>query len=134
MGVGLSHEHGEELIMEGVIRAIESEISRKEQELSALRGSLDNIKKLGEGQISIAASASGTTQPSRSRLFARQRVGPAVRQYMQARKSPATLEEIREALTSGGVKWGPYPKRQVALAVSTNPRVYAMEGDLVTLK
>lgn len=116
--------------MEGVIRAIESEISTREQELSALRESLENLRKVGEGRISISASTSAAF----SGAFEGQKVGSAVRQYMQTRKSPATLDEIREALTVGGVQWGKYPKRQVALVVSTNSKTYTVKGELVSLK
>jgi hypothetical protein len=57
--------------------------------------------------------------------------GAALRQVMQGRKS-ATLDEIREALDRG-ISWGKYPKRQVALAVANSPKLYAQQGDLVTL-
>lgn len=114
--------------MESIITAIKSEISAREVELSFLRQTLDNMEKVqGNGHLTIMASVS-------SGVYEGQTAGSAVRQYMQARKSPATLDEIREALTAGGFNWGKYPKRQVALVVSTTPKVYSLKGDVVSLK
>jgi hypothetical protein len=115
--------------MEDVIRAIESEINRKESELSALRQSLESLRALG--CRSSAPTAVGAGRVS-SDQFEGQGVGAAVRQFMQVKRS-ASLDEIREALDRGGIKWGKYPKRQVALAVANSPAVYALKDGTVTL-
>jgi hypothetical protein len=117
------------IFMENVIRAIESEINNKEMELSALRQSLDNLR--GLRGLSSASTAVGADRISVGQ-FEGQSVGAAVRQFMQVKRS-ATLDEIREALDRGGIKWGQYPKRQVALAVANSPTVYTLKDGSVTL-
>jgi|SRR5882672_66249 len=115
--------------MENVIRAIESEIIKKETELSALRQSLDSLRGF-RGRSSVAPTVADADWIS-PRLFEGQRVGKAVRQFMQV-KGSATLEEIREALDRGGIAWGKYPKRQVALAVANSPALYMVKDGTVT--
>jgi hypothetical protein len=110
------------------IRAIESEIGMTELRLSALRTSLESLRRIptnGMSHVMAGAEASGV-------LYRGQTVGVAILQFMQAKKS-ATLDEIRNALDRGGIKWGKYPKRQVKLAVVNSPKLYAIKGDLVTL-
>jgi len=45
----------------------------------------------------------------------------------------ARKEEILDALNRGGITWGKYPKRQVALAVANSPAVYSVDGDTVSI-
>ncbi len=117
--------------MESIIhamQAIESEIGVTELRLSALRKSLEALRAIPAiGTVSIMA---GAEEPDGR--YRGQGVGAALRQFMQNRKS-ATLDEIRDALGRGGISWGKYPKRQVALAVANSPKLYAQQGDLVTL-
>lgn len=115
--------------MEAIIRAIELEIEKKERELSALRQSLNALRAPGGRPappvVSTGEGISGTQ-------FRGQYVGAAVRQYMETKKV-AKKDEIVDALSQGGITWGKYPKRQVALAVANSPKVYAVEGDTVTI-
>jgi hypothetical protein len=113
--------------MEDIIRAIELEINKKERELSALRQSLDTLREPGRRSFSAAS-----TDLVSATQFRGQGVGSAVRQYMETKKI-ARKEEIVDALNRGGIAWGKYPKRQVALAVANSPTVYRVEGDTVTL-
>jgi hypothetical protein len=118
-------------IMESIIQAIqsiESEISMTELRLSALRKSLESLRA-----IPTNGTAHNPTRAEESDgQYRGQGVGAALRQVMRNRKS-ATLDEIRDALDRGGISWGKYPKRQVALAVANSPKLYAQQGDLVTL-
>ena len=119
--------------MQEVILAIEKEISLREQELVALHESLTNLRKAASREpLSLAASAEARNNDNGTQ-FAGQKIGAAIRQYLQA-KHVATVDEIREALTHGGIKWGAYPKRQVKLAVVNSPNIYSIKGDVVTLK
>ena len=116
--------------MQEVILAIEKEISLREQELVALHESLTNLRKAASREpLSLAASA----EVPHDDKFAGQKIGAAIRQFLQA-KHVATVDEIREALTHGGVKWGAYPKRQVKLAIVNSPNTYTIKGDVVTLR
>src|ERR1017187_2776844 len=149
--------------MQEVILAIEKEISLREQELVALHESLNNLRKAASREpLSLAASAEVSLNQ-----FAGQKVGAAIRTLMEKCRV-ATFDEIRLALTHGGLFWGDkedhdsvnwgevaklirgaddssyleylakkhsiYPKRQVALAISNSPKIYAVKGDTVTLR
>jgi hypothetical protein len=105
---------------------LQKKIMVAEQTASNLRAALAAL----DNGVDIAASAE---VPRNGTRFAGQDVSAAIRQYMQEQRS-ATLDEIREALTSGGIEWGKYPKRQVKLTIVNNPSVYALKGETVTLR
>jgi hypothetical protein len=113
---------------ENIIREIESEIRVTESQLADLRKLLEVARGIPisgtHHNIAIVELPDGR--------YRGQTAGAALRQFMQNKKS-ATLDEIRDALDRGGLIWGKYPKRQVKLAVVNLPKVYAINGDLVTL-
>jgi hypothetical protein len=113
--------------MESIVTAI-AEIKEVELLLSALRKSLEILTGIPTNRTP-RVSASAEEHDGRYRD---QKVGAALRRYMQDKKS-ATLDQIRDALDRGGIRWGKYPKRQVKLAVVNLPKVYAIKGNFVTL-
>ena len=114
--------------IENIIVETSSEIGRLESQLSALRKSLSSLREItGESTVE-RIMASGDPDGR----YEGQDVGSAVRQFMQDRRV-ATREEIRKALDRGGITWGKYPKRQVALAIANKPKVYSLKGETVTL-
>lgn len=117
--------------VESVIKAQEEYIQLREAELVKLHEILNSLRTIPSRRPILPLTLNGdfTVKPYR----ARSAVGQAVYQYMQ-RRGTATQDEIREALTRGGIKWGKYPKRQVALAISNSPDLYIAKGDTVTLK
>src|ERR1035438_2552817 len=103
--------------MENLVIKIDEQIKAREAEIAMLKRARENL-----AGITIRASAD---EPEDGR-YKGQKVGNAVRTFMQSRRS-ATLDEIREALDRGGIQWGKYPKRQVALVISNNPSLYALD-------
>src|SRR5579884_1999054 len=105
--------------MQKVIQVLESEISRQEMDLAYLRETLRRFKTMEDHNGKQVTLASEVVHDG---SYVGQAVGAAVRRFMQDRRS-ATLDEIREALTRGGIEWGKYPKRQVKLAVVNSPAI-----------
>ncbi len=114
--------------MQKVIQVLRAEISQKETELAYLREALSRFVTMS-GRGGVRASAEVAPNGS----YVGQKVRAALRQFMETQRS-ATLDEIREALTQGGISWGKYPKRQVKLAVVNSPAIYNLKDDLVTLR
>lgn len=116
------------MAIESIVSSIESRIKVTALELSALHKSLEILRGIpASGATRIEASVQGPDG-----LYRGQKVGAAVRGYMQNKKS-ATFDEIRDGLGRGGIRWGKYPKRQVKLAVVNSPKVYTFTDDIVTL-
>ena len=113
--------------MPDVIAVLESEIRKCESYLVELKQSLSRIRSVyfatgGRDVLSVESLPS----------YRGQKVGVAVRQYMEV-QHVAALDDIRRALDEGGIPWGKYPKRQVALAVANRPDLYSQKGDVVTM-
>ena len=114
--------------MEAVIKALETAINIRRAELQNLEEHLQRFRTMQtRGRIGVIASPKLITG-----AFKGIDVGAAVRQFMES-KRVSTLDEIREVLDKGGIEWGKYPKRQVALAISNRPDLYTKNGDVVSL-
>lgn len=114
--------------MPDVIAVLEAEIRKHESYLVELKESLSRIRAV---RYDPAPHSVAPTESSAS--YKGQKVGSAVRQYMEVHRV-ASLEDIRRALDNGGMEWGKYPKRQVALAVSNRPDLYSQSDEVVTMK
>lgn len=121
------------------LRELEAKLKRPDGETETLPNNLYSFLlqlmadlRAGQSVTILPSAAMARAEESSDARFKGQGVGAAVRQYMEIKKS-ATLDEIREALDRGGIEWGKYPKRQVALAIANSPKIYAVNGDTVTL-
>jgi hypothetical protein len=115
----VTRENG--VFMENIILAIEAEIRTREAELVALRKSLDNLRTAG---ITITANA----EEPRDGRYRGMKCGDAIRSFLVEKKK-STLDDIKDSLDRGGMEWGKYPKRQVALVISNNPLLYRLGSD-----
>ena len=115
--------------IERITKVVEEEIAQMEANLAAAKTLLAGLRagSYGKDTYSIMASAS-------SGIYEGQTVGSALRQFMQSKGGSASLDEIRKALTDGGITWGKYPKRQVKLAIVNSPKIYSLKGETVSLR
>jgi hypothetical protein len=97
--------------MQGIIKTFEVAITQKQIELTALKGSLDILRRTQAGNGASPASVN----PDQ---FKGKRIGAAIREYLSIKGSAATTEELLEVLTTGGAKMGKYPKQTVANGVA----------------
>lgn len=116
--------------MESMIRVLEIELERTEMFAAFYEEELRNFQAMRERRLTLPPELPAVE--NRNFNFKGMKVGAAVLQFMKVRQV-ATEDEIREGLDKGGVAWEKYPKRQVALAVSNRPDLYARKGNMVIL-